>query len=543
MTARRRQATPRGRSALLRLAGTGLLAALLLAGCSSGGPRTAGSTSSGPAGSTATATTPPATGASGTTTTVAGPAVRPISWSSCDGMFECGTLPVPISYRDASEGTIDLSVVELPAVSAHPIADVVLNPGGPGASGVAFLEQGWSQFSALHQDFTLVSFDPRGIGGSSPVVCEPPAGIRALLALPPVPETAGQVAEVVAATKRFVAGCAASVSRDVLANLSTADTARDLDRLRQALGQRRLTYFGYSYGTFLGATYAQLFPTHVRAMVLDGVFDPSISTVALETQQAEAFETDLHDFLAWCGRNSSCGPISASGHPEATFEQLMGRFAAGMTEPATLPADFGGDERVDYGIAELGVLTGMYSPDSWQSLGQALTLAEEGDGTDLAYFADEYAGQQQDGSFQNIVSAEAAISCLDRSSPSGLATYERLAAQLGAVAPDFGGAEAWGSLICSYWPVPPTSEPFDVHAPGLPPVLVVGSTHDPATPYRWAEALVSQLPGSVLLTRTGDGHTAYSFSTCIQGWVNRYLTTLSLPPAGTVCASDAGLPS
>lgn len=518
-----------------RAAGGLLVLSAALASCASPAAH-AGSTSTT---SSSTTTTAPAgdTGGGGL------PAAK-ISWTSCQGRFECGKLAVPISYSDPSEGVLHLAVIELPATGANPVGDVVLNPGGPGASGLQFLEQSVGEFpAALRGHFNLVSFDPRGIGASEPVTCLPPAGIRALVALPPAPVTPAQESTVEAATRRFVAGCVASVPHDVLENLSTAVTARDLDRLRVALGQAKLTYLGFSYGTFLGATYAQLFPTHVRAMVLDGAVDPALDTQDFEEQQAAAFEQDLHDFLSWCGGSGLCGTISTSGDPQRTYEQLIARFAGGMTEPAAVPPSFGGPQTVTYGIALLGVLTGLYSPSSWPDLGAALTQAEQGNGLDLALFADLYAGQQEDGSFANIVSAETAISCLDRPVPQGIATYEAFARHLATVAPDFGAAEAWGSLSCTYWPVPPTGGPFTVHAPGLPPVLVVGSTHDPATPYRWAQELTAQLPGGELLTRTGDGHTAYTNSSCVRSWVDRYLTTLALPPPRTVCASDgSGLP-
>jgi pimeloyl-ACP methyl ester carboxylesterase len=523
-----------------RRAGAALaVAALLLAACGSSPPHSASTITTTSTTTTSTTVVPPTTTPVGTTGTGTIPPAA-ITWSACDLRFECGTLAVPVSYSDPSEGVIHIAAIELPSAEPDPIGDIVLNPGGPGASGIQFLEGSWTSFPlSLRDRFTLVSFDPRGIGASDPVVCEPPAGIRALLALPPAPVGTEQVDDVVAATKHFVAGCEGSLPHDALANLATSVTARDMDRLREALGQSKLTYFGYSYGTYLGAVYAQLFPTHIRAMVLDGALDPALSAVQIEQQQGDAFEVDLHDFLAWCGTSHQCGSITAT----AAFEQLMDRFVAGHTEMAYLTQAFGGTQTVDYGVALLGVITGLYGPDSWPELGQALAQAASGNGSYLGYFADSYAGQQNDGSFANIVSANNAINCLDRPNPSGTATLAALATQFEKTAPDFGGTEAWGSLTCDYWPIAPTGAPFTVHAPGIPPLLVVGSTHDPATPYHWAQELAAQLPGAVLLTRAGDGHTAYEFSSCIRTWVDRYLTTLALPPAGTVCASDgSGLP-
>jgi pimeloyl-ACP methyl ester carboxylesterase len=513
----------------------------LLAGCSSSTPTQGGTSTSATSSTTATGSTG---GTSSTSSTTPGAVATSLRWSSCDGRFQCARLTVPLSYSDPSGATIQLEVVRLRATGADPIGDLVMNPGGPGGSGVQFLEQSYSGFpTAITSRFNLVSFDPRGIGQSAPVNCLTPAQLRAFIALNPAPTTPAQVNTVVEATKSFVADCERAAPLSLLRNLSTADTARDLDRLRAALGDAKLTYLGYSYGTYLGTVYAEMFPTHVRALVLDGAFDPSLGAVPLESEQAVGFEDDLHDFLAWCGTAHQCGAISQAADPYAAYEQLMNRFKGGMTVPADLNAAFGGSQQVNYAVALLGVLAGLYSPSSWPDLATALSQAETGNGDYLAAFAEEYAGAQQDGTYANILSAEEAISCLDRPSPSGVATIEQLAQQLAQVSPDFGPTEAWGSLACDYWPVPPQSAPARADAAGAPPILVVGSTRDPATPYRWAESLASQLPGAVLLTRTGDGHTAYNYSSCIRSWVDRYLITLALPPAGTVCASDgAGLP-
>lgn len=515
----------------------------LLASCSSSPSGSATTTtrtgSTGSTGSTGTTTT-----GGGTTTTVGGSTTRALSWHTCDGDFQCATLTVPLSYTDTADGTIGIHVVKRPASGPNPIGDIVINPGGPGASGISYLEGAWSTFPAsLRARFALVSFDPRGIGQSAPVNCLTPAQIRAVIALNPSPTTPAQVSQVVTATKGFVADCEGSVPAKLLANVSTAETASDMDRLRAGLGEAKLTYFGYSYGTYLGAVYAQMFPTHVRALVLDGDFPPSLTTIPLEEQQSAGFEQDLHDFLTWCGTSAQCGQISSSGTPEATYERLASRFASGLVISASLPANLGGSQPVNLGVFEIGVISGLYSPSSWPDLGAALAQAENGNGADLALFAASYAGEQSNGTFQNIISANVAISCLDRSVPTGVPTYEHLASQLAATAPDFGPSEAWGGLTCSYWPDPATGKAFRIDAPGLAPVLVIGSTHDPATPYQWAVEMAGQLPGSVLLTRDGDGHTAYGFSSCIRGWADDYLIDLKLPPAGTVCQSDGpGLP-
>jgi len=462
-----------------------------------------------------------------------------LSWHRCDAQFECATLRVPLSYSHPRGPQIPISVVELVATRPHPIGDIVFNPGGPGASGVQYLEGVSSTFPAsLRARFNLVSFDPRGSGSSKPLRCLTSAGIRAWLGVNPDPTTPRQIAGVVSASKALVRGCERSASTAFIVSLSTSNNARDMDRLRAALGQSKLTYYGLSYGTFLGTVYAEMFPKRVRAMVLDGALDPALDTATSEAEQAAGFETDLHDFFAWCARHSSCGSAFATT-PAHAYTALMARFKRGLVIPARLAPAFGGEERVNYGVALVGVIATLYSKETWPFLGRALAAAENGDGTDLAAAAYSYAGMNPaGGSFSNILSANMATNCLDRPAPTTIRDYRELASRLSRSAPDFGAAEAWGTLPCAYWPARAQMQPAAAHAPGAPPILVIGSTGDPATPYAWAKALARELPRATLLTRTGPGHTAYRQSSCIRKWADRYLQTLRMPPSGTVCPSD-----
>jgi pimeloyl-ACP methyl ester carboxylesterase len=463
-----------------------------------------------------------------------------LDFSACAGAagFRCAWLRVPVSYAHPDGPTIRLAVAELPATGRRPLGDLVLNPGGPGASGVTFLEQQGRSFpAALRRSFNLVSFDPRGVGQSAPIRCVGAVGIRRLLALNPAPVQRAQVAAVVAATRSFVASCEAHTSRELLANVSTKVTAVDLDRLRAALGQAKLDYLGFSYGTYLGELYAQAFPRHLRAMVLDGVVDPAISTARSDLVQAEGFEKDLDDFFAWCSLDSTCR--SELGHSaRLAYEALFGRLANGALLTASLKPRYGGVQPVDLGVAEVGLAAALYSEQSWPLLAQALAAGLQGNGSLLAVLAYNYAGLQQDGSYSNIVAANTAISCVDRPSPSSLGAIERLSRALAKEAPDFGASEAWSNLACLYWPVRPQGRVGPIHAPGTPTILVVGSTGDPATPYAWAEAVAHQLDHAVLLTRKGPGHTAYFASACVRRDVDAYLLRLSTPPPGTVCPSN-----
>jgi len=442
-----------------------------------------------------------------------------------------------VSYSDPSDGTLKVAVVELPAtVDPAKARDLVMNPGGPGASGVQFLEGSSAQFpAALRQQFNLVSFDPRGIGASDPLQCESPAALRAWVGLNPAPTTAGQISQAVSQVKAFDAACASKQPKDVLANLSTTVVADDMDRLREALGQAKLDYLGFSYGTYLGALYAEAFPAHVGALVLDGAVDPLLGAATLDQQQADSFEVDLHDFFAWCPTNAACNSQLPAG-AAATYTQVMSRLAAGEVLTANLNAALGGAQTVDYGVGLEGVISSLYSTSQWPYLAVGLRAASTGDGSYLAAFAYSLAGFQSNGTVSNLISANVAFQCLDRPSPP-VSQYPALARQLAKTAPDFGAAEAWSTLPCAYWPVPTTGKAAPLQISRPLPVIVVGSTHDPATPYSWAVALTHQIPGAVLLTRDGDGHTGYFFSACVRTWVDGFLATGKRPPKGTVCAS------
>jgi pimeloyl-ACP methyl ester carboxylesterase len=458
-------------------------------------------------------------------------------WHRCAVRFRCAGLDVPLDYANQAGGSLTLAVVELPATGSHPVGDLVMNPGGPGGSGVQFLET-TSFPSALRASFNLVSFDPRGVGESDPVQCLGASGIRNLIALDPAPGTAAQIAVVVRATKAFDQSCAEHSSMTLLENVSTLDTVRDLDRIRAALGQAKLSYLGFSYGTYLGEVYAQTYPSHVRAMVLDGVFNPALSNNEILEQQAEGFEADLADFFAWCPRDKACSRELPQGAKTA-YKLLFEHLAAGAVLIADLPPRFGGVQQVTLGVAGTGVLGSLYSDQTWPDLASAIEQALAGDGSYLAALAYAYDGLMPNGQFANLMAAGTATTCLDRPYPSDVAAYEGLAGPLAKVAPDFGASVAWSDLACAYWPVRAEGRPEAIQAKGSPPILLVGSTGDPATPYSWAQSVAHQLARAELLTRKGPGHTGYFYSTCIEQWVGSYLKTLELPPKNTVCASTS----
>lgn len=458
--------------------------------------------------------------------------VPPLAWTGCRDGFQCSSLTVPLDYADATAGTVKLRLIRLPASQpSQRVGALLINPGGPGVSAVDFL-RGFAKDSApavLRQRFDLVAFDPRGTTGSAPVHCLDTAGLDRYFHVDQDPDNASEVQAFHAASVSFAAGCRARSAR-ILPHLSTAVAARDMDSVRAALHEPKLTYLGYSYGTALGAAYLDQFPTHVRAMVLDGALDPRITWDQLATGQAKGFEQAFGSFIRWCdGHASQCDFRRAvSGDLGAAFDKIRAR-----VEQSPLPG--AGGRTV--GPSELFFGTGqaMYSTAYWQFLGTALADAAKGDGSVMLQLSDIYLDRTDSG-YANSLEANFAVNCVDRPFPKDDAAYQRLAEQLTKVAPRFGPAIGWGSEQCALWPVPATGRPHAVSGKGSPPIVVVGTTRDPATPYVWAQGLAAQLEHGVLITFDGDGHTAYRASApaCITSPINTYLLT-GRAPAPTRC--------
>lgn len=516
-----------GRRVGAAVVAVGAAVALAAAGCSSSAPTPAHSA----------AASPDATrGAS----TSAHPSPTPdlsayyqqkLAWSACDDGFQCATLTVPLDYAHPTGAVVKLPLVRLPAADpAQRIGSLVINPGGPGASGVQYALAAKSQFTpTVRARFDIVGFDPRGVGGSVPSLsCLSDAQLTEFFNTPPVPASAAEVAQIVAEDKALAAGCEAHDAA-LLRHISTLDEARDMDVLRAALGDAKLTYLGKSYGTFLGAKYAQLFPTHIRAMVLDGALDPSIGTMQQDLVQAEGFESQLHAFFSWCATQSGGCPLGTSVSGEDA--RLVSLEQSVRSHPLTY-----GGRVLGEGLFFDGLAGSLYDPTyGWPDLRVALYDVQNGDAQVMLELSDFLTGRQPNGSYSNLQEANAAINCVDRPSPTSLSTYSADAAAFARQAPDFGAAIAWGSSVCAYWPVPPVEAAAPVRAAGSPPILVVGNTGDPATPYVWAQALARQLAHGVLLTWTGNGHTAYEMgSTCVDDAVDAYLVSLTTSP-GLVC--------
>jgi pimeloyl-ACP methyl ester carboxylesterase len=454
----------------------------------------------------------------------------PPTWSACEGDFECATLPVPLDEADPDKGTVDLALTRLRTASkGERIGSLIVNPGGPGSSAVGYLQAAWTLIpEPVRARFDLVAFDPRGVGRTEPVRCATTAELDAYFAVDPSPDDDAELRALERTNEQLAAGCRQRSGR-LLPHVSTAEAARDLDRVRAAVGDEELTYLGYSYGTSLGAAYLDAFPTRVRAMVLDGGIDPELTWDGLLEGQSKGFDRALEAFLADCERTRCAYRQEVDGDLLEAFDRL-----ALQVDRTPLPT--GEARELGPGEFALGVLGGLYSKaNGWPAIAKGLVAAERGDGAPLLALSDAYLERTPEG-YANITEALSAVVCLDRQWPRTLQPYLDLADRVRLDAPRFGPVIALSGTICADWPVPPVGAPKRVTAPGSPPVVVIGTTGDPATPYAWSVALAEQLSKGVLVTYRGDGHTVYraGSSACVREVVNEYLITTSAP-APTTC--------
>jgi pimeloyl-ACP methyl ester carboxylesterase len=453
------------------------------------------------------------------------PQAAPVAWSPCQHGLQCGSLTVPLDYADPAGLQITLALARHPAEDPQTrLGSLVLNPGGPGGSGIDDLPAELAVMTpGLLERFDVVSFDPRGVDRSAPVSCGEPVATAAAGLLPdPAPASSAARQAAFANDKAYAVQCARA-SGLLLGFVGTIDAARDLDRIRAALGDAQLTYIGHSYGTLLGLTYAKLFPTRVRAMVLDGVNDPALPTTDMVVDQAVGFEQVLDDFFRWCTTSGSCTWRPAGDPLQALLSM------ADSVRAAPLPA--GGGRQAGPGELYTAVLSSLYSPSGWGRLGAALAEAQRGNGAAIVSMSDAY--DTENG--PNSVDAENAVSCLDHPVPTDPSVYPQLAGAAAARAPFFGPMLIWGLLQCAVWPTPPDRTPAPVTATGAPPILLVASSGDPATPHAWASAVQGELAKSVLVTWQGVSHVAYYYSPCVRAIDQAYLLDGTLPANGTVC--------
>ncbi|MFF7210692.1 alpha/beta hydrolase [Streptomyces sp. NPDC008238] len=452
-----------------------------------------------------------------------------LDWRSCQDVpgFQCATVSVPLDYSRPEAGDITLTAARVRATgdaAAH-VGSLQINPGGPGESAVDYLVAAAGTFSpAMRSAYDLVAVDPRGVGESTPVDCDTdtPAtpmgfGLR-------VSGDAAGIADSYDAFRDLAEACEKQAG-ELLPHLGTPDAARDMDVVRALLGDERLHYLGYSYGTYLGATYAELFPSRVGRMVLDGAVDPAIDGYHENLDSTAGYQLAWESFAADCADRPDCPVGHSVAEAGRVLDRLVDKLDAG-------PLRQGKDIAVTGEDLLTAVITALREA-SWEELRTMLRQALAGDTTHLQQFT----GTDEDDS-GNAADALLAVDCLSATLGARFTPAEAEAALPAFLraSPQFGASLAPFLVLCTHWPVAPIQDPRPIAAPGAAPILVVGTIRDPATPYPWAQSLARELDSGRLLTYDGDGHTAYHRgSPCIDDAVDRYLAHGELPDPGTVC--------
>jgi pimeloyl-ACP methyl ester carboxylesterase len=470
-------------------------------------------------------------------------AVTPIEWSTCKAPLvgdvavppnaECGKLTVPVDYTKPDGDVAQLAMMRFPA-TGDKIGSLILNPGGPGKSGMeaaASLVQIMPR--SIRDRFDIVGFDPRGVASSTPaVVCNSDADTDRVRADPGVDYSPAGVEHLESEAEAYVQRCVDKNGKAFLENVGTANVVKDLDTMRAALGDEKLTYLGYSYGTRIGALYAEQFPDKVRAMILDGALDPNADPTEADLRQAAAFQKAFNDFAADCANDPVCPLGTDPAKAVAVYQGLVDPL---VERPATTSADPRG---LSYGDAISGTLLPLYSPRLWHVLKEGLSQLRSGDGSTMLTWADRYMGRNAAGHYDNSTDARAAISCVDRPPVTDRAEVVDKDRRYREAAPFMSYGEFTGNAplsACAFWPVPPTTLPHRISVSGLPPMLVVSTTNDPATPYLAGVDLAKQL-GAALLTFEGTQHTVvFQGNQCVDDVAAKYLIDLSVPPPDARC--------
>ncbi|MEU6155507.1 alpha/beta hydrolase [Actinosynnema sp. NPDC047251] len=445
--------------------------------------------------------------------------------------IECARLEVPLDYTKPDGQTIRIGLLRRQATGDR-IGSLVINPGGPGASGMSAAASLSAQVgkSDLGTRFDLVGFDPRGVGSSQPQVrCLTDAERDTDRLDVDIDTSPAGIAQTEAENKTYAEKCAATTGPDLLANVGTRDVVRDLDVMRSALGDEKLTYLGYSYGTHIGAGYAAAFPANVRALVLDGAVDPTQNQVESLIAQAAGFQKAFDAFSAWCAKRQDCALGRDAAGASKAFREL--------TLPlAQRPVDVG-PRKLSYNDAITGAIQAMYSEELWGPLNAGLTELKNNDGEVLMQLADAYYDRDKDGKYATITDAFTAVKCVDEPRVTDRAVLDDVARRYKAAAPflDDGNPAAGALDSCAFWPVPPTAQETKP-VTGLPPTLVISTTGDPATPYQAGVNLAKELGGG-LLTYEGNQHTVYlQGNECVDPIGDDYLINLTLPAAGKTCS-------
>ncbi|MCX4684978.1 alpha/beta hydrolase [Kitasatospora purpeofusca] len=450
--------------------------------------------------------------------------------------WECATLKAPLDYGKPDGQTIDLALIRAVATGTggQPrIGSLIYNFGGPGGSGVVTLPALAKDYADLNARYDLVSFDPRGVGNSAAVRCLDDAATDASAAVDGTPDDQAETTALDAANTGYTAACEKN-SGTVLPHVDTVSAARDLDLMRQVLGDAKLHYFGISYGTELGGVYAHQYPGNVGHLVMDGVVDPTKDPEQSALGQTKGFQLALENYMKACA--AQAGPSCPTGQGGDDGTRRITDLLASL-DSAPLPTD--GPRVLTQDLAVTGIAAALYNQNSWNALSVGLQEAMRGGtGTTLLALADAYSGRDQQGHYSNQSAANRAISCADDRSRYTATDVQGLLPTFRQASPVFGDFTAWGLTSCNGWPVQGSADLPEVSAPGSAPIVVIGNTGDPATPYEGAGAMARQLGAGVgvQITLQGQGHGGYdSGNACLKQAVDQYLLADRVPAEGTTC--------
>lgn len=454
-----------------------------------------------------------------------------ISWKSCRGELMCARITVPLNYANPQGETISVDVLKVPAGDPNRRqGSLVINPGGPGASGMEFAQYASGTLSQqVMAQFDVIGFDPRGVAASTPIECLDGPQLDALLANLGSPVNAEQLATVEQVAASVGQGCSQK-SPALTPAIGTIDAARDMDVLRALLGEPKLNYLGLSYGTMLGLLYIEQFPAQVGRFVLDGVVNPAMSLAEMAHGQADGFQLALSRFIADCPTHKDC--------PLPTGESVaLAKLNGWLNQVAVQPIRGEVGRPLTRPLAVNSIIASLYAEGSgWPQLREILAAGFAGNGRPMIEVVDSFTGRKPNGTYRdNAIEALYGVTCLDRADRVGAQATQVLADQWSQKAPTFGPELAWSNLPCATWPAPATFQPHPITTPTELPVLLIGTTYDPATPIQWAQEVASALPNNRLLTYVDDGHTATGDNECVDAVIDAQLLLGQAPQEPKVC--------
>ncbi|UOR01756.1 alpha/beta hydrolase [Leucobacter allii] len=469
--------------------------------------------------------------------TLAGFQAQQPDWNECDVEMQCADVYAPVDWEDPAAGALTLRLVKREASGDAKLGTLFVNPGGPGASGADYIAAAIDSAipAEIREAYDVIGWDPRGVGASSPVSCGGAAemddylfgvddGLGALEA-----GSDAWIDAALAEAAAFGERCAAETGERI-GYVDTMSTVRDLDMLRAIVGDDRLHYLGFSYGTYLGARYADAYPERVGRLVLDGAMDPTTSLADVVREQTLGFEKALRVYVQACLRRDDC-PLSGS------VDEAMASIGAMLDGVDAAPLTGSDGRRVAASTLLTAIIAPLYTQSNWGYLDDLFASVPEGDADVALALADFYYDREGGAYRSNSTEAFSAINCLDYPRDFDRDRMRAEAAELDRIAPTIGRFQGFGDISCEAWPVPGAQERRAVTAAGAAPILVVGTTGDPATPYRWAESLAEQLDSGVLVSYRGEGHTAYGESSCVDETVDAYLLTGAVPADDPMCTA------